>query len=178
VRTGALVGPLITLLVVTLLAACSGRGKQSAAGTFRPLGVGDTVPRFQAITFAGDTMNIGGREPPTLVNVWATWCESCREEMQDLESIARDFKGKGLRVVAISVDEGDGTRVRRFVNAEHLTMPIAHDPSAEVSRRLSTVGVPESYLIDTTGRLTWHQVGGLHSNPNAARAAVANILRR
>ena len=83
---------------------------------------------------------------------------------------------KGLRVIAISVDEGDGTRVRRFIDGEHLTMPIAHDPSAMVSRRLSTVGVPESYLIDTTGRLAWHQVGGLHSDPSAARVAITRIL--
>jgi peroxiredoxin len=164
------------LALIGLGTACSRGAERSNPTAFQPLGVGDTVPRFDAIALAGDTVRIGGREPLTLVNVWATWCESCREEMQDLESIYRDFNAKGLRVIAISVDEGDGTRVRRFVDGEHLTMPIAHDPSATVSRRLSTVGVPESYLIDTTGRLAWHQVGGLHSDPSAARVAITRIL--
>jgi peroxiredoxin len=172
------IGVSATCMCVALSAACGRSAERPTSAAFRPLGVGDTVPHFEVIGLAGDTTRIGGRAPVTLVNVWATWCESCREEMQELDSLYHDFRPQGLRVVAISVDEGDGSRVRRFVDAERLTLPIAHDPTGLVSQRLSTVGVPESYLIDSTGRLTWLQVGGLHGDVGAARTAVSRVLKR
>ncbi len=159
------------------VAAC---GKKSdavaAADAFRPLEVGDSVPRFAGVTLAGASLEVAPGQPLTLVNVWATWCESCREEMADLEAIQRDYSKRGLRVLAVSVDNGDGARVRRFVENEHLTLPVIHDPGATVERIYSTVGVPESYLIDRHARLVWHVAGGLHADPAAARAAIDHAL--
>jgi len=42
-----------------------------------------------------------------LVNVWATWCEPCREEMPDLVRFYREHRGKGLRLVMVSADDED-----------------------------------------------------------------------
>jgi peroxiredoxin len=112
----------------------------------------------------------------TLVNVWATWCTACREEMADLEALHREFQPRGLRVVAVSVDEGDGTRVRRFARQARLTMPVAHDPSGTVQDLYQVMAVPETYLVATDGRLLWRQAGGLHGAPEAARRAVVAAL--
>jgi peroxiredoxin len=100
------------------------------------------VPTYAAPTLAGDTVRVTAGGPLTLVNVWATWCTSCREEMADLEAMQRDYGPRGLRVVAVSVDEGSVERVRRFVEREKLTMPIAHDPEGRIQRLYSVVGVP------------------------------------
>jgi thiol-disulfide isomerase/thioredoxin len=42
-----------------------------------------------------------------LVNVWATWCEPCREEMPDLARFYREHRGKGVRLVMVSADDED-----------------------------------------------------------------------
>jgi peroxiredoxin len=171
-------------LAALLATACGGAKKPvgdssvtSAAEAFTPVQLGDTLPRLSQRTLAGDTLSIGGSGAPlTLVNVWATWCTSCREEMQDLEAIHRDFAPKGLRVVAVSVDEGDGTRVRRFVDHEKLTFTVTQDVGNRVQDAYRVVGVPESYLLGTDGRVLWHRTGGIHGGTDEARAAVAKAL--
>jgi len=165
-RTALLLGTLVTL------AACS-KHEQTAA--FRPLMVGDRAPAYSVRTLAGDTVRVGAGTP-VLLNVWATWCTSCREEMADLAAIDEKYRGRGLRVLAVSVDAGDGSKVRRFVEAEGLHFAIGHDPEGEVQHSFQAVGVPESYLIAGDGRLLWVQRGGIHAELDSARAAIDRAM--
>ena len=178
-------GARLTLLSLLAAAACGRRadapaadsGAAPAAQAFRPLAPGDTVPPYAAPTLAGDTVRVAAGGSLTLVNVWATWCTSCREEMADLEAVHRDYAARGVRVVAVSVDDGDPARVRRFVEHEKLTMPIALDPAGSIQQAYSVVGVPETFLVGGDGKLVWRQQGGLHDDPAAARAAIEAALR-
>ena len=144
----------IALMVAT---ACSPASHDAA---FRPLNVGDATPAYAAVTLAGDTVRVGAGTP-VLLNVWATWCESCREEMTDLAELSRRYSAEGVKVVAVSVDAGDGTKVRRFAEEEKLPFAVAHDPAGEVQRKFQAVGVPETYLVSGDGRLLWVRRGGL-----------------
>ena len=168
------------ILLAGLIGIGCARGDDAASstssGAFHPLEIGDSVPSYESSTLAGATVHIGPGQPVTLVNIWATWCESCREEMADLQHLEREFGPRGLRVIGVSVDNGDGARVRRFVEGERLTFTIAHDPDGRAQRLFRTVGVPETYLVSREGRLLWRQEGGLHGNPEAARAAVEQAL--
>jgi thiol-disulfide isomerase/thioredoxin len=159
-------------LGLALTAACSTPERDAA---FRPLRVGDVVPAYSARTLAGDSIHVGAGAP-VLLNVWATWCTSCREEMADLAALERSYASRGVRVLAVSVDAGDGTRVRRFVEAERLPFAVAHDPVGVVQRRFQAVGVPETYLISADGRLLWVQRGGLHGAPAAVRATLDSVM--
>jgi thiol-disulfide isomerase/thioredoxin len=160
-------------LLLLLAAACS--APRDAA--FRPLTVGDAAPAYAVRTLAGDSVRVGAGAP-VLLNVWATWCTSCREEMADLAALEREYAPRGLRVLAVSVDAGDGTRVRRFVDAEKLPFAVAHDPAGDVQRRFQAVGVPETYLVSGDGKLLWVQRGGLHGAPAAVRAALDSVVKR
>jgi peroxiredoxin len=170
------------LHLLALAAACAAPRAESApadaAGeTAAPIALGDSLPRLAYRTLAGDSVRLGGRGgPPTLVNVWATWCTSCREEMADLEALHRELAPRGLRVVAVSIDGGDGERVRRFVARERLTFAVAHDAGARVQRAYGVVGVPETYVVGGDGRLLWHKVGGIHGGTAEARAAAVKAL--
>lgn len=164
----------ITAAVVVLAAACSTPPRDAP---FRPLVVGDSAPAYAVRTLAGDSVRVGAGRP-VLLNVWATWCTSCREEMADLATLDREYAPRGVRVLAVSVDVGDGTRVRRFAEAEHLPFAVAHDPAGVVQRRFQAVGVPETYLISGDGRLLWVQRGGLHGAPAAVRATLDSAVRR
>ena len=160
-------------LAALAMAACSGPARDAA---FRPLRVGDPAPAYAARTLAGDSVRVGAGAP-VLLNVWATWCTSCREEMADLAALERAYAPRGVRVLAVSVDKGDGTRVRRFVDAERLPFAVAHDPTGVVQRAFQAVGVPETYLISGDGRLLWVQRGGLHGAPAAVRATLDSAVQ-
>ncbi|GAC1690328.1 MAG: hypothetical protein NVS9B3_08910 [Gemmatimonadaceae bacterium] len=163
--------------VVALAGATVG---QAGGGAFTPLAVGAPVPRYAARIIEGrgaarggaDSARVGPGEPFTLLNVWATWCTSCREEMADLAALQHEYGGRGLEVVAVRVDQGSSDRVERYAATEHLAFTVAHDASGTLQQRFQVVGVPASYLVGRDGRLLWSHTGNLHDVLPAARRAI------
>lgn len=173
------------LAAAVMVSACGQSSERASAGDVESMasnagvGIGDPLPDYRATTLSGQAVALGGRGGPlTLVNVWATWCTSCREEMQDLAAIYRDYAPRGLRVVAVSVDAGSETLVRRFVQRESLAFPVVHDQAGAIQKQYHIVGVPTSYLIGPDGRVLWQQVGGIHGNLPKVRVEVEKALRR
>jgi thiol-disulfide isomerase/thioredoxin len=173
----------MTAAAGVLVASCTGAPKEAGQPTqsapdAKPLAIGDTMPSLRAVTIAGDSAVIGGPNPAiTLVNVWATWCTSCREEMADLEAIYKESAPKGLRVIAVSVDAGSEDLVKRYVEHEKLTFPVVHDQDGRVQAHYQIMGIPATYLVGKDGRLLWQRTGGIHGATGEARAAVAAALK-
>jgi peroxiredoxin len=86
-----------------------------------------------------------------LVNFWATWCPPCRKEMPDLDALYREFKDRGLVVLALS-NEPEAT-VRAYIAAHPVTYPILLDPGSRVSDVLKIDSIPKTFLYDRTGRM-------------------------
>jgi peroxiredoxin len=158
----------------------TGAATAPASAAFRPLQPGDTAPTYAAVVVAGagagETVPLGGAGPVRLVNVWATWCTSCREEMADLDTLYRRYRDRGLTVVAVSVDQGSPDKVRRYAASQQLAMGVAHDPAGTIQGLFGVVGVPETYLIDRTGQVVWKLAGNVHGAVPAARAAIERAL--
>jgi peroxiredoxin len=160
-------------ILLGLLAACA----QPNGATVAAVSVGDRVPSYSAATLTGGDIRLG--EPAneiTLLNVWATWCTSCREEMADLESLHRAYDARGVHVVAVSLDAGSEELVRRFVRREALTFDVVHDRAAQLQSAFRVAGVPSTYVIDRAGRLLWQHTGGLHGAMDAAQAVIDSAL--
>jgi thiol-disulfide isomerase/thioredoxin len=133
--------------------------------------------RGQRVTYAVRTLDsgevrVGAGQPTTLVAVFATWCTTCRDEFAVLDSLRAALAPRGVRVLALGVDEGDDTRLRRFADARRTRVLVAHDPSGAVGHTFGTVGVPESYLVDTTGTVRWHAQGALRGSLDSLRRAL------
>jgi peroxiredoxin len=158
--------------------SCAKPAGGDAAEAFHPLSVGAEVPAYAAPTLAGDTVHVGGAEPATVLNVWATWCTSCQEEMGALDSLKREFEARGVRVVAVSVDQGDIERVRRFAAANHLTMTVAHDPASTINQSYAVVGVPTTFVIGRGGNLIWRHTGNITDVLDEARVAIDSAIAR
>jgi cytochrome c-type biogenesis protein len=157
---------------VAAVAACAA-GDESTNGAFRPLDVGDAAPAYVSRTLDGDTIRLGGAREVTILNVWATWCTSCREEMADLEALSREFAGSGVRVIGVSVDGGNESRVRRFAESEKLTFAVAHDPEQRVQQIYQVVGVPETFVVGKDGTVLFRYVGNIHPVLDSVRAVVS-----
>ncbi len=143
---------------------------------FRPITVGQPVPEFTVRTLQGDSARIAAGEPVTLLHVWATWCGPCQKEFPEIEAIQREFGPRGLRIVAVSVDEGDDDPVRAFAQDKGATFEIGRDPEGSVRRLYQGIGVPESYLISADGRLLVRQFGAIPEGAAAMRAAIEKAL--
>lgn len=164
----------LAALCMLALAACG----EAAADAWRPVAVGEPAPDYAAATLGGDSVRVGpdAGAPLTLVNVWATWCGPCRDELPELEAIHRAYGGRGLRVVGVSVDHDDAGAVADFARTEGVTFTIAHDPDGRVRDTFMSLGVPESYLIGPDGTLLWRGIGAIPKGGTALRAAIDAAL--
>lgn len=141
--------------------------------------VGKRAPDYRTVRLAsGDSTSLreaaAGRV--TLVNIWATWCVPCRAEMPAMERLFKELGPKGLRIVAVSIDQGDGADVKQFVKELGLTFDILHDKSGDIQRVFQTTGVPESFLLDRHGIIV-KKVIGEHPWASAAnQRIVADLL--
>jgi thiol-disulfide isomerase/thioredoxin len=166
------------LAVVAALAGCEPNAREEAASARRPIVVGERVPELTVRTLDGEGARIAAGEPVTLLHVWATWCGPCRLEFRELEAIQREFGPRGLRIVAVSIDDGDDDNmVGIFAREWGATFPIGRDPHRFLGQLYQRTGVPESYLISADGRLVARQFGALPGGAAAMRAAIERALR-
>lgn len=87
-----------------------------------------------------------------LLNIWATWCGPCREEMPTLDALQAALGGEGFEVVALSIDRKGIEVVQDFyedVGIEHLRQYI--DTTGMAGNQLGAVGIPTTLLIDPQG---------------------------
>ena len=166
------------IVTVALVAFGSESCKPNGDGdeAFRPIAVGELVPEFSVRTLEGDSARIAAGEPVTLLHVWATWCGPCQKEFPEIEAIQQEFAPRGLRIVAVSVDEGDDDPVRAFAKEKGATFDIGRDPTGSVRRLYQGIGVPESYLISADGRLLVRQFGAIPEGAQSMRAAIEKAL--
>ena len=164
------------LTCVTLLAAIGCKPNAGQDEAFRPIAVGQLVPELTVRTLEGDSARIAAGEPVTLLHVWATWCGPCQKEFPEIEAIQREFGPRGLRIVAVSVDEGDDDPVRAFTEDKGATFEIGRDPDGSIRRLYQGIGVPESYLISADGRLLVRQFGAIPEGAAAMRAEIEKAL--
>jgi thiol-disulfide isomerase/thioredoxin len=160
------------LLAFATLAACAGDPSRERVPR-APVVVGGAAPAYRIPTFGGDSLVVGPSSAVVLLNVWATWCASCKEEFALMDSLLARHGERGLRVVAVSVDVGSSEPVRATADRYAVTFEIAHDAEGEIERRFPALGVPASYLIDREGVVRWKHVGVL---PAAVDSVIAGLL--
>jgi len=166
----------VVAVAIAIAATTGCRPNADRDEAFRPIAVGEAVPEFTVRTLEGDSARIAASEPVTLLHVWATWCGPCQKEFPEIEAIQREFGPRGLRIVAVSVDEGDDDPVRAFAREKGATFAIGRDAEGSVRRLYQSIGVPESYLISEDGRLLVRQFGALPDGAASMRAAIEKAL--
>lgn len=130
------------------------------------VGPGSSAPDFTAQTVpdsgaAAVTKGIAAyRGKAVLLNVWATWCAPCRDEMPRFQKLHEELGPQGLAIVAISIDNpGMTDAIRDFRKEFGLTFEILHDESGKIRDDYQTVGVPETFLIDKEGVVRRRLIG-------------------
>jgi cytochrome c biogenesis protein CcmG, thiol:disulfide interchange protein DsbE len=153
---------------------------------YLPVEVGSRAPNFAASQMDGSPVALSDLQGQVvLLNVWATWCGPCREEMPSMQRLHERFVDRGLRVVAVSVDSDTGARfsprtgiddVRTFVQQHGLTFDIWWDPAGDVQRVYRTTGVPESFIVDRDGAIVKKVIGATDWYSEANRDLIRMLL--
>lgn len=137
------------ILAALLLIASCARAPGPGVGAGQPL-----PPRsFPMLEGPGEVALAAGT--PTVVNIWATWCEPCRREMQSLEKLHQRSAASGMRVIGISVDS-DPRLAAEFVRAQRLTFANGIDLHGALARsELAVTKFPTTLVVDAAGVVRW-----------------------
>ncbi|MEZ5222696.1 MAG: TlpA disulfide reductase family protein [Ilumatobacteraceae bacterium] len=137
--------------VVALLAACGGDD-----------GGDDSADRLPAIELSdlttGDLVDASALDGPAVVNLWATWCAPCRQEMPAFQAVSTEYDD----VRFVGVNQGDaGDAAAEFLDEVGVTFDQYLDPNGELTNALEVVGLPATFVIDAEGTIVAVHNGAL-----------------
>jgi cytochrome c biogenesis protein CcmG, thiol:disulfide interchange protein DsbE len=160
--------------VVLAASACQGKGD---AGS-NPATLGEKAPRFTGKTLEGEYVALDDYlGQVVLLNVWATWCTPCRDELPELQALQREHGPQGFTVVGVSVDKPQALgQVRTLVKQLGLDYPMIFDPGGEAVLAFDVSGYPTSFVLDRNGRVRWRRNGIIRPGDSELEAVVRSAL--
>lgn len=126
-----------------------------------PAEVSYPAPELNLTTLQGEPVSLSSYTGSVvLLNLWATWCPPCREEMPALQTFYEKYKDDGF--VLLAIDQGETMQqVLPFVQEFGLTFPVWLDAGSQAGITLNTMNLPSSYVIDREGRVRLMWIGGI-----------------
>ncbi len=162
-----LLGTTVALVVLGIAALWYVRKAPSSPEVGRP------APAFQLPSLDGKTMSLNDvRGHPVLINIWATWCVPCEEEMPALQAASATHP----ELVVLGVDNGESSvRVKPYVQQIGVTFPILLDMDAELVQQYHVVGTPSSFFVDKDGVMRAIYLGAMSADTLATNLAKIGV---
>jgi peroxiredoxin len=170
----------IGALVVGLVCAVAYGATRYLRKELFPVELGSKAPDFKALTLDSiprEKSLADYRGQVVMINVWATWCLPCRVEMPSIEALHKAYGPKGLKIVAVSIDDpGTDAGIRAFAKQYGLTFEILHDPKGEITDLYDIDGYPETFIVGRDGVIRKKLMSATDWNSPEARALVDRLL--
>lgn len=133
---------------------------------------------YEAISQDGTPVSLEDlRGEAVLVNVWATWCAPCRQEIPFLAELHARYSANGLRVIGVSIDAAaDQEKVIETAPAFGINYDIWLDPAERIAGVMRYGGVPASMLIGRNGAVRWKHVGVIRGDTPGFKEALRDVL--
>jgi thiol-disulfide isomerase/thioredoxin len=94
-----------------------------------------------------------------LVDIWASWCAPCMEEMPLLDEMAVRLRKNGVEIIAVSVDEDQQSAQTFLSSRAKWSLTVAHDPKGKLPEVLQPSKMPTSYVVDAEGIIRYVNEG-------------------
>lgn len=144
-----------------------------------PVAAGEKAAPFKLTDLQGDSVTMAAlRGKVVFLNIWATWCAPCREEMPSMEKLYQKLHGdKDFVMLAISQDTGSREEVMAYVKKHGYHFDVLLDPKNDVAEAYNVSGVPETFIIDREGRIVAHHSGAFDWSQPSIQDALEELLK-
>ena len=148
--------PLWLLAAAAPLAGCATAGTRGAPAAPQGVAVGRPLPELSLRDVAsGQTVSLQSLKGQiVLLDIWASWCGPCKEELPLLDELAGRLSGTGVTIVAASIDERQDLMMDFLARKKDWKLRLMHDPQSKVPNELRPELIPTAYLVDRDGVLT------------------------
>jgi thiol-disulfide isomerase/thioredoxin len=165
----------VGLLALAGCATAGEGGAPAAAGNQ----VGAPVPEIHVESLAGKDLGIADfRGKVVLLDVWASWCGPCKQELPMLDDMAKRLRADGVEVLAVSIDQERANLVKFLKARPRWSLTIAHDPKGAIADRLGPEKMPTSYIIDREGIIRYVNSGFEPSDAAVIERRLTEVARR
>lgn len=147
--------PICTMKTIFSLILFCAIGTMSVAGahTVGEIEIGGVLPDTQMRGLSGASKKLSVfRGKPLVINVWASWCGPCREEMSSLDRLARRAGGKQFNVIGISTDDYRNLATA-FLKESKTSFTHFIDHDVVLENLLGADRIPLTLLVDAQGRV-------------------------
>jgi cytochrome c biogenesis protein CcmG/thiol:disulfide interchange protein DsbE len=126
-------------------------------------------------TFAAESLDLSAHQGKViLVDFWASWCEPCRHSFPWLNDMQAKY-GDRLVVIGVNVDR-ERADANRFLTEVPAHFKMIYDPTGEIASQYDVMGMPSSYLFDTTGKLVYKHIGFRKTQRTEREAQLRTLL--
>jgi len=141
----------------------------------RKAAVGLDAPAFEVKDTTGKVWKLADlRGRVVLLNLWASWCETCKEELPSIQNLINTEKNNS-KLVFISVLYRDNPeKALAYMKENGFAFPLLID-TADIAQLYGITGVPETFVIDKKGILKQHVIGPLQWDSTDVRAALTRL---
>ncbi len=163
------------ILAISILLAAA--ASPAFAGTPGEVGVGGVLREAQMRGLLGPSRKLSEfRGKPLIINVWASWCGPCRQEMGSLQRLSRRYGGRQFNVIGISTDDYVD-RAESFLKQSGTTFANFIDSRLFLEHMLGAERLPLTLLVDAQGRVVAKFYGAQEWDSPEAVATIARALR-
>jgi len=171
-RTRLLAG-VVTAVAVIVALLMSGLGRDPSVFA-SPL-VGRSAPNFTLPQLNGPPVTLAKlRGQIVVINFWASWCTECQVEQAALDQTWKQFQDSGVTVIGVNFQDTIDA-ARSYVRTAAVTYPVVEDTSSRTALAYGLRGVPETFVVNQSGRIVNRVIGPVHA---AALAGEINSMLR
>jgi peroxiredoxin len=121
--------------------------------------LGDTAPAFTLADVHGNTVTLDSLKGKVVfLNFWAPWCQSCKEELPDIDALHNKYSSRGFTVLSICIERSESV-VSKYLQKRQVSFPVLVDKNGAVADTYRFSGLPASFLIGKDGIIRHKHIG-------------------
>ncbi len=120
----------------------------------------ETAPDWSLTDLDGKAIKLSDfKGKVVILNFWATWCPPCRAEIPDFIDLQKQYQGKGVEIIGLSVDSDPPAQVAKFVTKASINYPIVMSTEDLAQKYGVTEGIPVTCIIGPDGAIADKHLG-------------------